>query len=157
MKIPCEEGDGIDAEFAFRCPDCDWSRDSGALPQGAAGCTKAASNDLFLAKSGWYVYSVGHRTFEACVGSVRAACIPFVSWLGRRCMADTAFDASSIRPFGAEVLVELVATGRIVGGGPCEAEFPGFPSRPVIHVLCAPPRKCWVVEFEEMKWLRVVP
>ena len=72
-------------------------------------------------------------------------------------MAGTAFDASSIRPFGAEVLVELVATGRIGGCGPCEAVFPVFPPQPVIHVLCAPPRKCWVVEFEEMKWLSVVP
>jgi hypothetical protein len=74
-------------------------------------------------------------------------CIRLGGCAGERCTAGRAVVVSLGAPFMVEVLVMVVALGRTGGDGPRGVLIPKF----VIHPRWTPPRKCWVVEFEEMK------
>jgi hypothetical protein len=52
MVMPCEEDKGFDATIVCGGPGRGGCRCSRGLVTGMAGCTKAASNDLFLAGVG---------------------------------------------------------------------------------------------------------
>jgi hypothetical protein len=74
-------------------------------------------------------------------------CIRLGGCAGECCTAGRAVVASLRALFGVEVLARVVTPGRTGEDGPREVLFPKF----VIHPRWTPPRKCWVVEFEEMK------
>jgi hypothetical protein len=65
--VPCDGDKGLEAATVAGGPGCGCCRCSRELVIMAAGCTKAASNDLFFAGMGRGILTVAHRTFDGCV------------------------------------------------------------------------------------------
>src|ERR1700722_20014744 len=68
--VPCDGDKGLEAAAVVGGPGCGGGGGGGCsrdLVIVAASCTKAVSNDLFLAGMGRGILTVAHRTFDACV------------------------------------------------------------------------------------------
>jgi hypothetical protein len=148
IVISWEKDEGIGVVITVGRTGAAWRRCSRGRVIGVADCSKAASNDLFIVETGCGVLTIAQRAFGARPCPTRAVRMPFGECAGGCGIAGGAFVASCKRTFGAESPAGVGTTGRAGGDESSEALLlPG----PIIHPRCVAPRKCWVVEFDDMR------